>query len=297
MSLGAPGWPPSTNIVATDARTTSIVVVMSRVPMRNHGSLALRRSGTENEKRPAMGPQPYPRHLMVQASPCRHDPRFAGVVPVQGRRRVGSSTSARRRACASACRTTSATRARCTRARRRWSQTAESVEWTTVRNEVEALMLEYSLIKQHQPRFNIRLRDDKSYPFLAVTVDEQWPRALVMRGRKRKGTRYFGPYAHAYAIRDTLDELLRSFPIRTCSPAKFSQHERLGRPCLLFHIEKCSGPCVGEIDDDAYRDLVAGAVRLPRRRHRPDRQAPRRRDAGRGDRRWSSSGRPASATA
>ena len=134
--------------------------------------------------------------------------------------------------------------------------TAESVEWTTVRNEVEALMLEYSLIKEHDPRFNVRLRDDKSYPFLAVTVDEQWPRALVMRGRKRKGTRYFGPYAHAYAIRDTLDELLRSFPIRTCSPAKFRQHERLGRPCLLYHIEKCTGPCVGEIEEMAYRQLV-----------------------------------------
>jgi excinuclease ABC subunit C len=135
-------------------------------------------------------------------------------------------------------------------------ETAESVEWTTVRNEVEALMLEYSLIKQHRPRFNVRLRDDKSYPFLAVTVDEQWPRALVMRGRKRKGTRYFGPYAHAYAIRDTLDLLLRSFPIRTCSPNKFRQHERLGRPCLLFHIEKCAGPCVGEIDEMPYRELV-----------------------------------------
>ena len=134
--------------------------------------------------------------------------------------------------------------------------TAESVEWTIVRNEVEALMLEYSLIKQHRPRFNVRLRDDKSYPFLAVTVDEQWPRALVMRGRKRKGTRYFGPYAHAYAIRDTLDLLLRSFPIRTCSPAKFNQHQRLGRPCLLYHIEKCAGPCVGEIDEMPYRQLV-----------------------------------------
>ena len=134
--------------------------------------------------------------------------------------------------------------------------TAESVEWTTVRNEVEALMLEFSLIKQHNPRFNVRLRDDKSYPFLAVTVDEEWPRAMVMRGRKRKGTRYFGPYAHAYAIRDTLDLLLRSFPIRTCSPSKFNQHERLGRPCLLFHIEKCAGPCVGEIDQAAYRELV-----------------------------------------
>jgi excinuclease ABC subunit C len=135
-------------------------------------------------------------------------------------------------------------------------ETAESVEWTTVRNEVEALMLEYSLIKEHRPRFNVRLRDDKSYPFLAVTVDDPWPRAMVMRGRKRKGTRYFGPYAHAYAIRDTLDLLLRSFPIRTCSPAKFNQHERLGRPCLLFHIEKCAGPCVGEIEEMPYRELV-----------------------------------------
>src|SRR4249919_2731817 len=135
-------------------------------------------------------------------------------------------------------------------------ETAESVEWTTVRNEVEALMLEYSLIKEHDPRFNVRLRDDKSYPFLAVTVDEQFPRALVMRGRKRKGTRYFGPYAHAYAIRETLDLLLRSFPIRTCSPSKFNQHHRLGRPCLLFHIAKCSGPCVGEIADEPYRQLV-----------------------------------------
>ena len=134
--------------------------------------------------------------------------------------------------------------------------TATSVEWIEVRNEVEALMLEYSLIKQHRPRFNVRLRDDKSYPFLAVTLDEQYPRALVMRGRKRKGTRYFGPYAHAYAIRDTLDLLLRSFPIRTCSPGKFNEHHRLGRPCLLFHIEKCSGPCVGEIDEMPYRQLV-----------------------------------------
>ena len=124
--------------------------------------------------------------------------------------------------------------------------TAESVEWIQVRNEVEALMLEYSLIKQHRPRFNIRLRDDKSYPFLAITLDEEWPRAMVVRGRKRKGVRYFGPYGHAYAIRETLDLLLRTFPIRTCSPQKFNQHHRLGRPCLLFHIEKCSGPCVGE---------------------------------------------------
>ena len=133
---------------------------------------------------------------------------------------------------------------------------ADSVEWIQVRNEVEALMLEYSLIKQHRPRFNIRLRDDKSYPFLAVTLDDEWPRAMVMRGRKRKGVRYFGPYGHAYAIRETLDMLLRTFPIRTCSDSKLLTHQRLGRPCLLFHIEKCSGPCVGEIDKEAYDRLV-----------------------------------------
>lgn len=135
-------------------------------------------------------------------------------------------------------------------------RTAESVEWIQVRNEVEALMLEYSLIKQHKPRFNVRLVDDKSYPYLAVTLSDEWPRALVTRGRKRKGTRYFGPYAHAYAIRDTLDELLRTFPIRTCSDVKLRRHERLGKPCLLFHIEKCSGPCVHEIGSAHYAGLV-----------------------------------------
>lgn len=133
---------------------------------------------------------------------------------------------------------------------------AHSVEWIEVRNEVEALMLEFSLIKQHRPRFNVRLRDDKSYPFLAVTVDEEWPRAVVMRGTKRKGTRYFGPYPHAWAIRETLDLLLRTFPVRTCSQGKFNQHQRLGRPCLLFHIEKCSGPCVREVDQEVYTSHV-----------------------------------------
>ncbi|MHB1137632.1 MAG: excinuclease ABC subunit UvrC [Microthrixaceae bacterium] len=135
-------------------------------------------------------------------------------------------------------------------------QTAASVEWIQVRNEVEALMLEYTLIKQHRPRFNVRLVDDKSYPFLAVTLGDEFPRATVMRGRRRKGTRYYGPYAHAYAIRETLDELLRTFPIRTCSDNKLRRHERLGKPCLLFHIEKCSGPCVGEISRPEYDLLV-----------------------------------------
>lgn len=133
---------------------------------------------------------------------------------------------------------------------------ADSVEWIQVRNELEALMLEYSLIKQHRPRFNVRLVDDKSYPYLAITLSDEWPRAMVMRGRRRKGTRYFGPYAHAYAIRETLDLLLRTFPIRTCSDAKFGRHHKQGRPCLLFHIEKCAGPCVGEVDHDTYLDLT-----------------------------------------
>jgi excinuclease ABC subunit C len=133
---------------------------------------------------------------------------------------------------------------------------AESVEWIQVRNDVEAVMLEYSLIKQHKPRFNVRLRDDKSYPFLAVTTGDEWPRAMVRRGAKDKNSRYFGPYAHAYAIRETLDSLTRTFPIRTCSDIKFRNHQRLGRPCLLFHIEKCSGPCVKEIDKPDYDHLV-----------------------------------------
>src|SRR6478735_2523007 len=134
--------------------------------------------------------------------------------------------------------------------------TAETVEWIQVRNEVEALMLEFSLIKQHRPRFNVRLVDDKSYPFMAVTLFDEWPRARVMRGARKKGVRYFGPYAHAYAIRETLDLLLRTFPIRTCSDNKLERHQRQGRPCLLFHIEKCSGPCVGEIDHETYDGLV-----------------------------------------
>src|SRR5438093_7582849 len=137
---------------------------------------------------------------------------------------------------------------------------AETVEWIQVRNDVEALMLEYSLIKQHRPRFNIRLRDDKSYPFLAVTLDDEWPRAMVMRGKRRKGTRYFGPYGHAYAIRETLDLLLRTFPIRTCSDNKFDRHHRQGRPCLLGHIEKCSAPCVGDIEKQAHDRLVAELI-------------------------------------
>ena len=140
--------------------------------------------------------------------------------------------------------------------------TATSIEWIQVRNEVEALMLEYSLIKEHRPRFNIRLVDDKSYPFLALTLGDEWPRPMVTRSAKKPGNRYFGPYAHAYAIRDTLDLLLRTFPVRTCSDNKLDRHRKQGRPCLLFHIEKCSGPCIGAISPDEYAELVRELIRF-----------------------------------
>ncbi len=143
---------------------------------------------------------------------------------------------------------------------RQMVETAASVEWIQVANEVEALMLEYSLIQRHQPRFNVRYRDDKSYPFLAVTLSDEWPRAMVIRGKHKKGNRYFGPFGHAYAIRETLDLLQRTFPIRTCSDGKFVRHERLGKPCLDFHIEKCAGPCVGEIGRDEYDVLVEDLI-------------------------------------
>ena len=139
---------------------------------------------------------------------------------------------------------------------------AEKVEWIEVRNEVEALLLEYALIKEHKPRFNIRLQDDKSFPFMAITTDEEWPRAMMFRGKRRKGVRYFGPYVHPGAIRDTLELLLRTFPVRTCGASKFKQHERLGRPCLLFHIEKCSGPCVGEVSAADYKVHVDGLMKF-----------------------------------
>ena len=139
---------------------------------------------------------------------------------------------------------------------------ARAVDWISVDTEVEALLLEYSLIQRHQPRFNIRYRDDKSYPFLALTLIDEWPRAMVVRGKKKQGNRYFGPFGHAYAIRETLDLLLRTFPIRTCSDNKFNRHARLGRPCLLFHIEKCAGPCVGEVAAEDYSKMTADLIRF-----------------------------------
>jgi excinuclease ABC subunit C len=147
-------------------------------------------------------------------------------------------------------------------------EAAQQVEWIVAATEVDALMLEYNLIKSNRPRFNVRYRDDKSYPYLALTVGEQWPRAQVMRGARRKGVRYFGPYGHAYAIRETLDALTRVFPVRTCSNSFFDQRARAKRPCLYYDIGRCSGPCVPAFtgvteeryraDVDALADFLAG---------------------------------------
>ena len=148
--------------------------------------------------------------------------------------------------------------------------TAAKVDWTVVQTEVEALQLEYSWIKEFDPRFNIKYRDDKSYPWLAVTLSEEFPRVMVGRGPKRKGTRYFGPYSHAWAIRETVDLLLRVFPMRSCRPGVFKNHKQLGRPCLLGYIGKCSAPCVGRVDAERApgdrRRLLP--VRRPARRRR-----------------------------
>ncbi|MFE9630236.1 excinuclease ABC subunit UvrC [Streptomyces sp. NPDC006463] len=134
--------------------------------------------------------------------------------------------------------------------------TAASVEWTVVSTEVEALQLEYSWIKEYDPRFNVKYRDDKSYPSLAVTLNEEYPRVQVMRGPKKKGVRYFGPYGHAWAIRETVDLMLRVFPVRTCSAGVFKRSAQIGRPCLLGYIGKCSAPCVGRVTPEEHRELA-----------------------------------------
>jgi len=134
--------------------------------------------------------------------------------------------------------------------------TAAKVEWTVVSTEVEALQLEYNWIKEFDPRFNVRYRDDKSYPVLAVTLGEEFPRLMVYRGPRRKGVRYFGPYSHAWAIRETLDLLTRVFPARTCSPGVFKRHKQIERPCLLGYIDKCSAPCIGRVSAEQHRQIV-----------------------------------------
>jgi len=134
--------------------------------------------------------------------------------------------------------------------------TAASVEWTVVETEVEALQLEYSWIKEYDPRFNVKYRDDKSYPWLAVTLNEEFPRVMVGRGAKKKGVKYFGPYSHAWAIRDTVDLLLRVFPMRSCSNGVFKRSSQIGRPCLLGYIDKCSAPCIGRVDAIEHREIA-----------------------------------------
>lgn len=139
---------------------------------------------------------------------------------------------------------------------------AADVDWVTVDNEVEALQLEYSWIKQYDPRFNIRYRDDKSYPYLAVTMNEQFPRLQVMRGAKKTGVRYFGPFAHAWAIRETVDQLVRVFPMRSCSKGVFVRHQRMGRPCLLGDIGRCSAPCVGRVSPEEHLAIAEELCRF-----------------------------------
>ena len=151
-------------------------------------------------------------------------------------------------------------------------EAADRVEWIVASGEVDALHLEYNLIQEHRPRFNVRYRDDKSYPYLAVTVGEKWPRAMVTRTKRRKGVRFFGPYAHAYAIRDTLDALTRVFPVRTCSNGFFDQRKRAGRPCLYYDIGRCLGPCVPEktgVTEENYRATVDSLADFLSGNHRP----------------------------
>lgn len=135
---------------------------------------------------------------------------------------------------------------------------ADRVEWLVTSTEVEALVLEHSLIQSFQPRYNVRLKDDKSYPWLALTISDPWPRPVVTRGIRRKGVRYFGPFGHVRSLRRTVDLLLPTYPLRTCSDSKFQRHERSGRPCLLFDINRCSGPCIGAVDSATYAEYVAG---------------------------------------
>lgn len=139
---------------------------------------------------------------------------------------------------------------------------ATHLEWILTDTDVAAIMVEFSLVQEYQPPFNVRLKDDKSFPYLAITRYEEWPRAMVMRGKRRKGVEYFGPYAKAYSIRQTLDSLIRTFPVRTCTNAKFNRHATAGRPCLLFHIEKCSAPCVGEVSREEYDAHLDGLARF-----------------------------------
>ena len=133
---------------------------------------------------------------------------------------------------------------------------ANRVDWTIVRSEVEALQLEFSWIKEENPQFNVQFKDDKSYPFLALTMDEEIPRLMITRRSKRKGVVYFGPFAHAWALRTTFDVLLKLFPVRSCSNSNFERAARIKRPCLLGDIGKCAAPCVDRISKQEHRALA-----------------------------------------
>ena len=138
--------------------------------------------------------------------------------------------------------------------------TARSLEWTVVATELESLTLEYTWIKEFDPRFNVQFRDDKTYPYLAVSTGERVPRVWVTRSRKRRDTRYFGPYAKVWELRHSLDRLLRTFPVRTCTTNVFHKAQLTGRPCLLASIGKCSAPCVNQIEADEHRRLCEQLV-------------------------------------
>ncbi len=158
-------------------------------------------------------------------------------------------------------------------------RTAAKVEWTVVQNELESLQLEYTWIKQYDPRFNIKYRDDKTYPWVCITASDEFPRVFVGRGAHKKGYRYFGPYAQAWAIRDTVDSLLRIFPMRSCTNGVFRSAKSSGRPCLLGYIGKCSAPCVGRIDADAHRAIVEEMSDFLGGEHQPHRATHAARDA------------------
>ena len=139
---------------------------------------------------------------------------------------------------------------------------ATSVEWIITPTELDALVLENALIKGNQPRYNMRLKDDKSFPYVAIDTRIDFPAPYTTRGKHQKGVRYFGPFVEVRALRTTMDELIQAFPLRSCTTHKYNYHQRIGRPCLLFDIGKCSGPCVGAIDADRYKALVASWARF-----------------------------------
>lgn len=140
--------------------------------------------------------------------------------------------------------------------------TASAVQWVVVGSEIEALTLEYSWIKEFAPRFNVMYRDDKSYPYLAVTMSEEYPRVMVTRNAHKKGNKYYGPYTKVWAVRESLDQILRVFPIRSCTKGVFNNAERTGRPCLNGYIDRCMAPCVGRINRDDHRELARSLTRF-----------------------------------